>query len=176
MTVGGRTLRRNPLPHEVQASVDWDAMETAWQSQRASLVDDRKTQVKAAQIEELIEAISAAETLEQLAVIEATAIGEQLMSDAMFAMAEDAGAKAAAEAAAQGAELDPFDSEQVADQIVLHASAQSTVMSRSISQAASQKAVAVAGSGLAMEEVASRVREHLEGLSDSYLEDQLGGS
>jgi hypothetical protein len=26
-----------------------------------------------------------------------------------------------------------------------------------------------------MEEVAGRVREHLEGLSDSYLQDQLGG-
>jgi hypothetical protein len=48
-------------------------------------------------------------------------------------------------------------------------------MARSISQAASQKAIALAGSGLAMEEVGSRVREHLEGLSDSYLEDQLGG-
>ena len=39
MTVGGRTLRRNPVPHEVQASVDWDAMEETWQTGRASLVD-----------------------------------------------------------------------------------------------------------------------------------------
>jgi hypothetical protein len=48
-------------------------------------------------------------------------------------------------------------------------------MAGSISQTASQKAISLGGSGLAMEEIAGRVREHLEGLSDSYLEDQLGG-
>jgi hypothetical protein len=95
--------------------------------------------------------------------------------EAMFAMAEDAGAQAAAEAAAQSVTLDPFDSQQVADEATIRASAQATVMAASISQAASQKAISLAGTGLAMEEVANLVREHLEGLSDSYLEDQLGG-
>jgi hypothetical protein len=175
MTVGGRTLRRNPLPHEVQASVDWDAMEQAWTTQQASLVDDWKTQVKAAHVDALVEAIEAAETLDQLAALDAPVLGEQLMSDAMFALAETAGAEAVAEAAAQGVELDPFDSELIADEIVVRASAQSIVMAGSISQAASQKAIALAGSGLTHDEVAARVREHLEGLSDSYLQDQLGG-
>jgi hypothetical protein len=175
MTVGGRTLRRNPLPHEVKASVDWDAMEQAWVTQQASLVDDWKTQVKNAHVDALAEAIQAAETLDQLAALEAPILGEELLGDAMFALAEEAGTQAVAEAAAQGVELDPFDSELVADEIAVRASAQSTVMARSISQAASQKAITVAGSGLAMEEVAGRVREHLEGLSDSYLQDQLGG-
>jgi hypothetical protein len=63
----------------------------------------------------------------------------------------------------------------VADEIVTRASAQSIVIAGSISQTASQKAIPLAGTGLAYEEVASRVREHLEGLSDSYLQDQLGG-
>jgi hypothetical protein len=175
MTVGGRTLRRNPLPHEVKASVDWDAMEQAWTSQQASLVDDWKSQVKIAHVDALVEAIEAAETLDQLAALEAPVLGEELLGDAMFVLAEDAGTQAVAEAAAQGVELDPFDSELVADEIAVRASAQATVMARSISQSASQKAITVAGSGLAMEEVAGRVREHLEGLSDSYLQDQLGG-
>jgi hypothetical protein len=39
MTVGERTLRRNPLRHEVKAAADWDAMEDAWSAQQASLVE-----------------------------------------------------------------------------------------------------------------------------------------
>jgi hypothetical protein len=138
MTVGGRTLRRNPLPHEVTASVDWAGMEKAWTDQQASLV-------------------------------------EQWKADVMFALAEEAGAAAVAEAAAQGVELNPFDSELIADELAVRADAQATVMAGSIGQAASQKAIALAGSVLSYEEVAGLVREHLEGLSDSYLQDQLGG-
>jgi hypothetical protein len=48
MIVGGRTLRRNPLPHEIQAAADYDAMEQAWQSERASLVEQWKADVKTA--------------------------------------------------------------------------------------------------------------------------------
>jgi hypothetical protein len=108
-------------------------------------------------------------------LLEAPILGEELLGDAMFSMAEEAGGHAVAEAAAQGVDLDPFDSELVADEVALPASAQATVMARSISQTASQKAITLAGSGLTFEEVASRLREHLDGLSDSYLEDQLGG-
>jgi hypothetical protein len=91
MTVGGRTLRRNPLPHEVQASVDWDAMEEAWQTERASLVEQWKADVKSAHVDALVEAIEHAETLNQLAELEAPILGEELLGDAMFAMAEEAG-------------------------------------------------------------------------------------
>jgi hypothetical protein len=100
---------------------------------------------------------------------------EELLGDAMFAMAEEAGAQAVAEAAAQSVELDPFDSELVADEIAIRASALAIVLAGAISQTAAQKAISLAGSGLAIAVVASRVREHLEGLSDSYLQDQLGG-
>jgi hypothetical protein len=157
MTVGARTLRRNPLPHEVKAAVDWNAMEQAWTSQQASLVDDWKTRAKTAHVDALVQAIEAAETLDQLAALEAPVLGEQLMSDAMFALAETAGAEAVAEAAAQGVDLDPFDSELVADEMVTRASAQSIVMAGSISQAASQKAITIAGTGLSYDEVAARV-------------------
>jgi hypothetical protein len=86
-------------------------MEQAWTTQQASLVDDWKTEVKTAHVDSLVQAIEAAETLDQLASLEAPALGEQLMSDAMFALADEAGAAAVAEAAAQGVELDAFDSE-----------------------------------------------------------------
>jgi hypothetical protein len=47
-----------------------------------------------------VEAIEEAETLDQLAALEAPVLGEQLMSDAMFELAEEAGAAAVAEAEA----------------------------------------------------------------------------
>jgi hypothetical protein len=40
MTVGGRTPRRNPLPHEVKASVDWDAVDEAWTTERDDLAEE----------------------------------------------------------------------------------------------------------------------------------------
>jgi hypothetical protein len=94
----------------------------------------------------------------------------------MTMLAEAAGEAAVAEAAAQQVELDPFDVDNVADEIAVRADAQATVMARSIAQAAAQKAISEAGSGLAMDEVATRVDEYLNGLSNSYLEDQLGGT
>ena len=58
--------------------------------------------------------------------------------------------------------------------VVVRATAQATVIAASISQAASQKAVWIAGSGLQTDEDASPGPKHVEGLSDSYLQDQLG--
>ena len=43
MTVGGRTLRRNPLPFEVQASVDFEQMDADWTAARDSLVEQWST-------------------------------------------------------------------------------------------------------------------------------------
>jgi hypothetical protein len=67
MTVGGRALRRNPLPQEIKAAVDWDAMEQTWQTERASLVEQWKADVKTAHIAALKEAIEQSDTLDQLA-------------------------------------------------------------------------------------------------------------
>jgi hypothetical protein len=103
-------------------------------------------------------------------------MGEAMLIDAMTELAESAGTAAVGEAALKGVELDPFDVDTVADEITVRAQAQSMIMARSIAQATAQKAITEAGSGLAMDEVAARIEEHLNGLSNSYLEDQLGGT
>jgi hypothetical protein len=176
MTVGGRTLTRNPLPHEVKASVDFEGMDADWTAAKQSLVDQWSSEVKAAQIEALVTAIAETDSLTTLADLEAPVLGEAMLIDAMTELAQSAGTAAVGEAAAQGVELDPFDIDSVADEITVRAQAQSMLMARSIAQTAAQKAIREAGSGLAMDEVASRVEEHLNGLSNSYLEDQLGGT
>jgi hypothetical protein len=93
----------------------------------------------------------------------------------MTALAETAGDEAIAEAAAQSVTIEPLDMDELAADISARAAAQSTVMARSIGQAASQKAITEAGTGIAMTEVAERVGTYLIELSDSYLHDQLGG-
>ena len=110
-------------------------MEEAWSAQQASLVEQWKSEVKSAHVNALVEAIEAAETLAQLASLEAPVLGEELLGDAMFALAEEAGAAAVGEAAAQGVELNQFNSELGADEISVRASAQAIVMAGSISQA-----------------------------------------
>jgi hypothetical protein len=175
MTVGGRTLRRNPTAAEVQASTDWEAMEQAWQDAKEALVAQWLADVKSAQVEALTQAIEEADSLAALASIEAPVLGESLLVDAMTALAETAGDEAIAEATAQSVTIEPLDMDELAADISARAAAQSTVMARSIGQAASQKAITEAGTGIAMAEVAERVGTYLTELSDSYLHDQLGG-
>jgi hypothetical protein len=149
-------------------------MDADWTAAQQSLVEQWSTEVKAAQIEALVTAIAETDSLTALADLEAPVLGEAMLIDAMTELAESAGTAAVGAAAAQGVELDPFDVDTVADEITVRAQAQSMVIPRSIAQAAAQKAISEAGSGLAMNEVAAGVEEHVTGLSNSYLEDQLG--
>jgi hypothetical protein len=58
MTVGGRTLTRNPLPHEIAASVDFEGMDADWTTAQQSLVEQWANEVKAPKIEALVTAIA----------------------------------------------------------------------------------------------------------------------
>ena len=84
MTVGGRTLPSNPLHHEVQASVDYEAIEQAWTTERSSLAEQWKADVKTAPVAALVEEIQDSDTLDPLAALELPVLGEELLGDAMF--------------------------------------------------------------------------------------------
>jgi hypothetical protein len=144
MTVGGRTLRRNPTPVETAASVDFAAMEDQFTTAQTSLVDQWLADVKAEQVAALRALIEETDSLAELAALDAPILGESLLVDHMTTLAEQAGAEAVAEAAAQGVTIDEFDIAEMAEEIDIRAGAQATVMARSIVQAASQRAIAEA--------------------------------
>ena len=68
--------------------------------------------------------MSDADSLDELADLEAPILGESTLIDAMTLLAEAAGDAAVAEAGAQQVELDPFDVDTVAEENAARASAQ----------------------------------------------------
>lgn len=171
-----RDLRRKPYPHEIEAKVDYRAMDEEWEAARDRLVENWQD-VKAAQIDDLVDAISDADgDVKVLAEITAEMRGNDTLFGEMVDMADKSANAAVQEGKKQGAKL---AKPKLDDKLIQNrADAVAEVMSRSISEAAARKSINLtndAGS-LSPTQVAAEVREYLEGLSDAYLKDQLGGA
>ena len=93
---------------------------------------------------------------------------------------QDLAAKAAAQATtemqAQGADITAIDMGPINDALATRAQAIDVLMTQSISQAASNAALAQVGPGMTSADIATEVADHLTGLTDIYLDDQLGGA
>lgn len=169
------TFRRELFPHEVAAATDFAAVQATWTGHLDALLDDWRD-VRAGQIDELVEAISRTDDLATLAALEATPTGAELLASRMDTILVEGAEAALAEAAAQGLDLPMPDLDEAREALAARAEAMDTLLARSLSEAASRQAVVRTGGSLSATEVAGLVREHLEGLSDSYLADQLGGT
>lgn len=170
-----RELRREPMAFEVAAAVDFATMESTHTSALAALVAAWRD-VRSGQVTELAQAIEASGGDEAaLALLQATPVGAELLLDRMRGVAAQGIDGALAEAAAQGASIAAPDVEGVMSRLEGRADATATLMARSLSEAAGRRAVALTGGTLTPSEVADQVVEHLEGLSDAYLEEQFTG-
>ena len=169
---------REPSDIEKQAGVDFDAMSAAFDDALEVLVVEWVDQVKTAQVNELANTIAAiaSDDVAALAVISATPVGQELLIAAMKDMASKAAAQATAELVSQGAEMDTPDLDDLATRLEARAGALTVVMARSLSEAAARAALAGAGGSLTSFDIATRVADHLNGLFDAYLRDQLGGA
>ena len=174
-----RTLRRDPFEHEVEARTDFAAMERQFTTTQKSIVDKWKDLVRADQIDELVALVDqAAQTgsLTTLASIQATPAGAELIAEAMLEMAEASIANATAEIVAQGVAKTAPPVAELAAGFEARASATQQLLANSLSEAAGRKALSLAGGGMSSAEIGAGVRSHLEALSDTYLETQLGGT
>jgi hypothetical protein len=171
-----RELRRQPYEQEVQAKVDYELMDAQVQGQIDALVATVKG-LQAGQVTELATAIEAADgDLTVLAGVEATPVFSGALEDAMLSMAAQGVEQAIGEAERQGLTLPVPDLDT--SSLTARAEAVDTLLTRSLSEAAGRKAVGLtAESGaLAPAEVAAQVSDHLSGLSDDYLRQQLSGA
>ena len=170
-----RTLRRNPYAHEVMAQTDFSKMETRWVSGTDGLIEAWKP-VRAAQINELHKQIIAADgdlvKLSKIAVT--TDTGAAVLNEHMAAFAKVSASDAIDEAKRQGVIIKKVDASKYEPQIAQRADAIATLMNRNLSETAGRKAVQLTGGSIAPKEVAAAVKEHLVGLSDRFLKDQLG--
>jgi hypothetical protein len=168
-------LRRERLPQELRAATDFEAIDVEWRDALTRLLSAWED-VTATEIAEITAQVQAATSLEQLANVQTTAHGADVLAGAMREAAAEGMRRALGEAGAQGVQADEPDLGPVEGVLEQRARAIATLLARSLSEAAGREAVRLAGGATGNEDIATGVRTHLEGLSTSYLEDRLGGA
>lgn len=172
-----RPLRREPTDVEVASKADFAAIDKEWDTQTSSLVT-RWQEIRAVQIAELQQLIAdSGGDLAALATLSATPDGAGMIAAALKTMAGLGAAQAVAEAIRQGhpgAATPSID--HLHPELEARAGALEQILSQSISQAASTKAVQLSGGAIDPADVSTQVGDYLTGLSDAYLKDQLGGA
>lgn len=173
-----RVGHRDPSAVEAASKADFAKMQKAWESAVKKLVDEWHG-VRATQIDDLIESITEAVKAGNemgVALPEALIEGEDLLTTHMTTMATQALKDALAEAEAQGVKLPEVTISDVADQIAARAEAVANVMARDLASSAGRNAMLRYAVGVDPADVATGTRTALEALTDSYLNDQLGGA
>ncbi|MFB4273042.1 phage portal protein [Nonomuraea sp. GTA35] len=151
-----RTLFENALDALLAA---WDTINAAW---RRDLVDQVR---QAVEDDDVAQLASLAPDTDQ---------AKTELADALIALARAAAQQLADEAAAQGVTVEPADP----DESGLGATAVVVValLAAGLAAAAAREALRVWGPDAQPNEVAHQVDEHLRGLSDRTLRDELGGA
>lgn len=153
-----------------QVQDDWEAALAALLAVWAGVTAAQRAEL-AAQVQALVDAGNVA----GLAALTATSDqGAAVLTAALTAMATTAAATAAAEAAAQGVEVGAVGI--AAGDLAIVAAAVAGLLAAGLATAAGKEAVRLFYPGASGEEVAAGVTTHLEGLSDAYLREQLGGA
>lgn len=179
-TIGSPTVgHREPNEIELASGVDFELLQSTWEEATQDLVSTWRTTVQSVQIDDLIEQIKAAveaDDLVALSRIQAPVVGTELLFNQMKAVAEDAIVGAKAEALTQGVSIGTVSTATNVNPLLSsRAEATANLLSRGISDSASRVALNL-GTGLGSDAVAGAVREHLESLTDTYLQDMIGGS
>lgn len=171
-------FHRDQFPHEVRAATSFAFIQSVWKNAvREALVSYASVQVQ--QIEELMDQIAAAGgDIVALAEITATTLGSDVLAVIMSAFSEAMVEEMRREAASQAVEITITNEmvNKLTAQMQSRATATAEVLRRDLSNSAARAAIRLTSENVSTEELQGMVREHLEGLSDRYLEDQIGGA
>ncbi len=175
-----RELRRQPYAQEVQAAVDFAAIDGLIVSERDALVAD----LHSAQEEQIAAVAAAVEDAGgdagKLIALEVEPIDSEIIASRMRAAARAGYDTAEAEMRAQGAEppasAAAADDQERDEQLNERAAVIAAVLAGSLREVASRKAIALSTGALSAAAVAEQVRDHLEGLSDAFLAEQATGA
>lgn len=172
-----RDLRRQPYDQEIAAQVDYAMLDSVVTSNALDLVA-QVSLLQHQQITQLHDQIVEANgDLVALSKIKADPVSEGAILTHLRSVALKGAEGALNEARAQGVEAAVNPSPDDWDALLVNrAKAVDAVLATSISEAASRQAINRTGGSLSAAQVADQVQEHLEGLSDAYLKDQLGGA
>lgn len=176
-----RKLRRAPFEHEILAEVDFDAMEAEYETTVDAMIKAYGP-IRTAQIDEVVEGIIAAldtedidEGIKALVAVGATPAGQAELMEIVGPLVESASEAAVAEGLAQGLDVSSVDVAAALEKVEARVDGLVRVMANEFAAAATRQALNRTGGSLSAAEIGAQVKEHLEGLSDSYLKDQFGG-
>jgi hypothetical protein len=166
-------LSRQPLRHE--QTVDWAGMAAEFIAARTALVAAWQ-HVRAQQARRLVEQVRKARSLDDLTRIVAPVVGGDVIGEAMAALANFGARSAVREAQAQAVTISTPAQAELAELVQDRAAVTATTLARGLTEAATREAVRVAGGPLSKTTIADQVDQHLTGLSDAFLDEQLGGA
>lgn len=179
---GQPAARRRPvvahLPPRVVAQEAAESLEE-WEQELEALVDQWAQEVTPAQVEEVAAQVEEAVDEGDLAVLAALLVSSVVAADLLAAsmIAVAVGAAQAVLDAAEEAGVSPVPDVTVdSEALTASATTRAALMASALAETAGREALRVAGPETAGAEVAEQVRAHLDGLSDRYVRDQLGGA
>ncbi|WP_051864898.1 phage portal protein family protein [Streptosporangium roseum] len=174
---GSEGTHRQLTLTEAASGMDPDAIQAVWQTALDQLLGDWQD-VSAAWREDLAEQIRDLVTAGNLAGLAALVLDPgaaiQLLGAAMLAVAERSAAQMVAEAASQGVGVDQPPVNE--SHLLALARALGGLLASGLASAGAREAIRQATADASGEDVAAAVVEHLEGLSDAWLREQLGGA
>lgn len=170
-------LRRNLTAVEAAARTDFAAVQQSWETALDRLVAAWAgiTSTQRADLREQIAAAVDAGDIDALGTLTVDAkVGAGLLETTMADLAAQAAEQQAAEADAQGVTVEPGEAD--GDRLAMYAAAVAAIIGSGLANAAGRDALRRLTPGADGKAVAAQVDEHLAGLSDAYLTDQLGGA
>lgn len=158
--------------------IDLDGVQEDWEAQLSALMDTW-AQVTGRQTDEIVEQVRAAvnnHDPQALAmIIVTTTVATQFLAESMIELAEKASGRVVSEARDQGTTISDAASADAGTLLAL-ATVTAVLLGQGLANAGAREALHRYAPGASGDAVAGAVRTHLEGLSPSYLEAQLGGS
>lgn len=169
--------RREPSPDEEDAQVDFDALHEQWQTRLDDLLSTWTTH-RAVQVDELLEELRTVLDGGDLAAVGTLTAPSGPGAVALIEVMEDLGQAAAAEALAeatrQGVTLPDLTLPVgIFDE---RAGAVDQLLARSLGDVAARQALLRYTDGIDVDQVVNEVRGHIDGLSETWLREQLGGA
>jgi hypothetical protein len=169
----------NRDPHDHEAHVDWNALDTAWQARLSDIMATWQG-IRSAQIDELADQVDQALRAGDLAALGSLSASTGQGTDALLLqmqlLVQTAATEAIAEAARQGVTITQPDLTALTDRLTARAAAVDHLLASGLSNAATRQALLWASPDVDPAAAAQAVKEALNGLSDTYLSDQLGGA
>lgn len=170
---------REPTDVELASKTDFAKIQKSWAKALDKLVDDW-SDVRDEQLDDLyaqIEAACEAGDTVALSNIMTTIIGDDVILEHMSSMAATSISDALSEARKQGVTLPAVTVDDLLPSLTVRSQAVGTLMARSVSDSAVRQGLLRFGVGaLDPADVAAGVIDHLESMTDSYLNDILGGA